>query len=105
MSKGKDYPPLMAEPLFRPVSKEEFTKKGSGARKAREPKTEPRNLVTWFALQHVQGFCTVPSHDEVIRELKPGQKEYRQRYPTRMTFRIGEYDVCRDCFMMEADKQ
>jgi len=35
--------------------------------------------------------------------LSDEEKEYRK--PTRMVFTIGQYDVCRDCFLMEADKE
>jgi hypothetical protein len=78
---------------------------GQKQRNRRSPKTEPRTLTTWYNLQHHTGFCTVPGHEDVQRQLKPGQQSYRQQYPTRHLFRIGDLEVCRDCFQAGADKQ
>lgn len=88
-------------PLFEVVSEEEFTRT---APRTKGYTTEPRTLTVWYTLPHSFGFCTVPRHEEVQEKLEPDQKEYRQRYPTRLTFPIGEYMVCRDCFIVEADK-
>ena len=91
--------------LFTVVDADTFSKQiGPKQRKKRSPKTEPRTLTVWFDLTHHVGYCTVPRHDEVQQELKPGQKEYRQRYPVRQLFTIGDTEVCRDCFIAEADK-
>jgi hypothetical protein len=91
------------QPLFRVVSAEEFAKSPAPS-KRKALKTEPRTLTTWYDLQHSMGFCTVPDHDDVYRSLNPEKQAYRQKYPTRMIIRIGEYDVCRDCYLVEADK-
>lgn len=66
--------------------------------------TEPRNFATWFALPTGLGFCTVPSHDEIQQMLKPEQQAIRQKYPSRMVVRLGDINVCRDCYLAEADK-
>lgn len=90
------------QPLFEIISEQEFHKPTP---RKRGHKTEPRTLTTWYALApHTMGFCTVPAHDSVQELLNPGEKEYRQMYPTRMTFEIDGLMVCRDCFMHEADK-
>lgn len=94
------------EPLFEPISAEEYHKAQAPRGTAKELKTEPRLLTTWYDLPTTFGFCTVPDHDEIQRMLKPEQKEYRQVYPTRHVFEIREgLRVCRDCFMAEADKE
>ena len=85
------------------VSRDEFVRENV-ARKSKEVATEPRTLTVWTGLPYSMGFCTVPGHEDVQRTLNPEQLEYRQKYPTRWVIRIGEYDVCRDCFMAEADK-
>lgn len=66
--------------------------------------TDDRTKTGWYKLPHTMGYCTVPSHDEVQKALKPEAKAYRQRYPVRMVFQIGEYTVCRDCYLARADE-
>lgn len=93
----------MTEPLFEPISAEEFRRQ-TVQRTTREVKTEPRNLTTWFDLPTTQGFCTIAAHEEVQKMLKPEEIEYRQRYPTRHVFEISEnMFICRDCFIHRAD--
>jgi hypothetical protein len=89
------------QPLFEVISEDEFRK--AGAPKAKGHRTEPRTLTVWFALPTTMGFCTVPSHVEIQRQLNPEEQEYRDKYPTRMIFKIGEYFVCRDCFVVGGD--
>jgi len=94
-------------PMFEVISQDEFTKAQStsgSTTKAKKYNTEDRTLTGWWKLPSFQAFCTVPSHEDVIRALKPEAKEYRQRYPVRHVFTIGEYDVCRDCYIVEADR-
>lgn len=73
--------------------------------RAKKPKFDitNRTVTGWFKLPHVQRFCTVPMHDEIQQSLSTEEKEFRQKYPTRMTYHIEPYDVCRDCFLVEAD--
>lgn len=92
-------------PLFTVVDAETFARSlAPKQRSRRSPKTEPRTQTVWFDLVHHTGFCTVPRHDEVQRSLHPAKQEVRQKYPVRHVFTIGEFDVCRDCFLAEADK-
>ena len=62
-----------------------------------------RNNTTWFKLPHIMGFCTVPMHDEIMKTISDDEKKWRQNYPSRMTYFIEPYHVCRDCFTSEAD--
>lgn len=99
-------PEYEQEPLFEVIDTatyEAAQRKTSGARKSKH-NLDDRSFTTWYSLSHTMGFCTVPNHDEVIRSLNDEQKEYRQQYPVRMVYEIGEYMVCRDCFLAEADK-
>lgn len=87
-------------PLFEVVDQATFTEGLSPKTRAkRSPKYEPRNLTTWYALDHHFGYCTVPNHEDVQRELNPMQKEYRQAYPTRLLHNINGVDTCRDCYL------
>lgn len=101
--------------LFETISEDEFkaatetsaTKTPTGrTRKRKAVSFEDRTNTGWFKLNalHSMGFCTVPMHDEIQQSLHPEKKEYRQKYPVRMIVRIGNLDVCRDCFVAEADK-
>lgn len=95
----------MSEPLFEPISAEEFRRQTIRGTSKREVKTEPRMLTVWYDLPTTPGFCTIPDHNEVQQMLNPEAKEYRQRYPTRHVFEIQEgVFICRDCFMAGADK-
>jgi hypothetical protein len=94
------------EPLFEPITAEEFHKAQAPRGSSKTLKTEPRMLTTWYELPTAFGFCTVPAHDEIQQMLLPEQKEYRQVYPTRHVFTMSEgLTICRDCFMAEADKE
>ena len=86
------------------ISSEEFKREAVTPRKSKSLATEPRTRTVWVDLPYTLGFCTVPAHDEVQKLLSPEEKEYRQKYPTRWIIRIGELDVCRDCFLVGADK-
>lgn len=86
------------------VSRDEFRREATQVRKTKTVTTEPRTRTVWVDLDYSLGFCTVPSHHEVMQTLTPGQMVYRDKYPTRWVIRIGELDVCRDCFLAEADK-
>jgi hypothetical protein len=99
---------LNEEPLFEVISEEEAnapdTSKPKTTRKKKGANTDDRTQTGWYNLPHtVHGFCTVPRHEEVQRELNPEQLEYRDKYPTRMLFEIGEYLVCKDCYLASAD--
>jgi len=87
------------------VGREEFKREAASTqRKSKALTTEPRTRTVWVELPYSLGFCTVPAHDEVMKLLTPNQKVYRDKYPTRWIIRIGELDVCRDCFLAGADK-
>lgn len=86
------------------VGRDEFKREATAPRKSKTLQTEPRTRTVWVELPYSLGFCTVPAHEEVQKTLNPGQLEYRQKYPTRWIIRIGELDVCRDCFLAGADK-
>ena len=88
--------------LFEVITADEFHE--AKAQTSKGLVTEPRNFTTWIGLPSRLGFCTVPDHDEIQKMLSPEQKEYRQVYPTRMVTHIGDYDVCRDCFLRRADE-
>ncbi len=92
-------------PLFEIIDADAYRKGTARTSKGKKLKTEPRNFTTWYDLPTHFGFCTVPTHEDVQRTLKPEQKEYRQVYPTRSVYQIGEYFVCRDCYLAEADKE
>jgi len=97
-------------PLFEVITNEEFTKAQAvpddpETKKPRKKhNTNDRTLTGWWKLPSYQGFCTVPSHDEVIQALKPEAQVYRSEYPVRYVFEIEEFQVCRDCYIVEADK-
>ena len=86
------------------VSSEEFKRESVKPRKSKSVVTEPRTRTVWVELPYSLGFCTVPAHDEVMKTITGEGKVYRDKYPTRWIIRIGELDVCRDCFMLGADK-
>ena len=102
------------EPLFEVISDDEFAKaQASSETTTEKPKrgskskwnTDIRTQTNWFKFPTHTGFCTVPTHAEVQATLKDGEAgQYRQLYPSRQVFTIGEYDVCRDCFLVEADR-
>jgi hypothetical protein len=94
------------EPLFQVIDSATYEAAQRSTSKARKSKynLDDRTYTTWYSLPHQMGFCTVPNHDEVVQALSADKKEYRQRYPVRMVFEIGDYMVCRDCFMVGADK-
>lgn len=95
----------MSEPLFEIISEDEFRKQNVPKTK-REVATEPRLQTVWFGLPTSPGFCTIPAHNEIQQMLKPEQREYRQKYPTRHVFEIRpDTFICRDCFLMGADKE
>jgi len=89
--------------LFEVISADEYHE--ARTQSSKELVTEPRNFTTWHALPTRLGFCTVPDHDEIQKMLSDEAKEYRQSYPTRWIVRLGEYEVCRDCFLRGADKE
>src|SRR5262245_37168731 len=94
------------EPLFEVIDTatyEAAQRKTSGARKSKVD-LSIRNYNTWYSLQHTMGFCTVPTHDEVIQALSEEQQGYRQKYPVRMVYEINGVHVCRDCFLVGADQ-
>lgn len=87
-----------------PVSSEEFKREATAPRKSKSIVTEPRTRTVWVDLPYSLGFCTVPAHEEVMKTIEGEAKVYRDKYPTRWVIRIGEVDVCRDCFLVGADK-
>ena len=94
------------EPLFEVIDAatyEAAQRKTSTGRRSKVNLDE-RTYTTWYSLAHTMGYCTVPTHDEVIRALNPSQQEYRQQYPVRMVYEIGNLMVCRDCFLVGADQ-
>jgi hypothetical protein len=99
------------QPLFEVISETQY-RQSTTPRGRKVMVTEPRNMTTWIALPTTFGHCTVPKHDEVIDTLSDEQKEYRKKFmdrhnkePIRMIVRIGELDVCRDCYYVGADKE
>jgi len=102
---------MMDEQLFLPITAEEFQAaqptpvKATTTSRKRQPKTEPRNLTTWYTLPHTVGFCTCEQHEEIQKLLNPEQLDYRQKFPVRHTYEIREgLFICRDCFIHEGDK-
>lgn len=101
----------MTDFAFEEISEEELKKELNAPTGGRSRNTKfdtsIRTNTNWHRLPHIMGFCTVPSHDEVqklIMEASEEAREYReQRYPSRMTYFIDPYHVCRDCFVAEAD--
>lgn len=101
----------MSDFSFEEITEEELKKELSTTTsgRTRNPKydTDIRTNTNWHRLPHIMGFCTVPSHDEVQKLIIEGSEEAReyreQRYPSRMTYFIDPYHVCRDCFVAEAD--
>lgn len=99
------------EPLFRIIDETEFNaeatatpKSTTGGRKTKTGNTDDRTHTGWYKLNHTQhGFCTVPSHNVVQDALSDEKKEFRDKYPVRMLFPIGNYLVCKDCYIMKAD--
>lgn len=76
----------------------------SGKRSKKEINLDVRSYTVWYSLAHTMGYCTVPNHDEIIRSLSAEKQEYRQQYPVRMVYPIGDLFVCRDCFLLGADQ-
>jgi hypothetical protein len=102
--------------LFEPISEDEFKKATEvkerktttgGTRKPKQLNTDDRTRTGWFRLPTFMDFCTVPEHAEVQAEINqdPSAEAYRQKYPTRMVIKIGELQVCRDCYVREVDKR
>ncbi|HKU53213.1 MAG TPA: hypothetical protein VJQ25_12135 [Nitrospira sp.] len=96
--------------IFTPISEDEYnaahapnpTPKRS---RAKQLVLEPRNRTTWFSLEQQMDFCTMEQHEEIQSLLNPEQKEYRQKYPTRLVITLEDgRKMCRDCFIHEADK-
>lgn len=97
------------EPLFEVISEDSFRRAAAPRSKAKGQVTEPRNFTTWFGLHTPFGLCEVPRHQEVQDALSDEEKEYRKKYkydksPVRMVARIGDINVCRDCYVVGADK-
>lgn len=100
----------MNEPLFEVISDSEYAEAQAAsepAGKEKKPKwnTDVRTRTNWWKLPTHLGFCTVPLHAEVQAALTDEEKQYRKNIETRMVFEIGPYMVCRDCFVVEADKE
>lgn len=71
-------------------------------RKKRGPDFSIRTATHWFTLQHHMAYCSVPSHyDNVPDEDYKGEKY--DKYPVRMCVSIDPYEVCRWCYLAEAD--
>lgn len=99
--------------LFETVTEDEFKKATEpkerktttgGGRKQKTIDYSDRTLTGWFKLTTRMDFCTVPGHDAHQMELNPEQKEYRQKYPTRMVIEKDGTLVCRDCFVANIDE-
>jgi hypothetical protein len=94
------------EPLFRVIDESEFLAQDSKPtpKKSKSQNTEDRTHKGWYKLNHTQhGFCTVPHHAEVQAQLSEEKQEFRDKYPVRMLYPIGDYLVCKDCYIMGAD--
>lgn len=100
---------MSEEPLFQIITEEEANEPEreqpkKATRKKKSANTDDRTQTGWYNLPHtVHGFCTVPRHEEIQRQLNPEKQEYREKYPVRMLFEIGEYLVCKDCYLAGAD--
>ena len=99
----------MTDFAFEQISEAELKAEVTAPARARTKKskfdTEDRSVTGWFRLPHVRGFCTVPMHDEIQALLSDEDKEFRQKYPVRMTYKIEPYEVCRDCYVEKADNE
>lgn len=103
---------MVDEPLFQIIDEAAYKEAQheaapTVARKPRAKKsanTDDRTHTGWYKLNHTHfGFCTVPRHNEIQAALNEEQKEFRDKYPTRMLFPIGDYLVCKDCYLAKAD--
>jgi len=97
------------QPLFEVIDASEVPtgRTNTGTRAKKQPKTEPRNQTTWWALTQSLVECTIPGHDEYQDSIiSPEKKAYRSKYgKIRMCIQIGELNCCRDCFIGEVDKE
>ena len=72
-------------------------------RKKRGEDFSIRTVTQWFKLMHRMSFCTVPSHYDNVPDFNHNGEEY-DKYPSRMCVTIDGYQVCRWCFLAEADQ-
>jgi hypothetical protein len=56
-----------------------------------------------MTFQHHGAFCTVPSHYENVPDTDFTGEKY-DKYPSRMCVSIDGYEVCRWCYIAEADR-
>lgn len=61
-----------------------------------------RTVTHWLTLPHHMSFCTVPSHYDNVPDTDYKGEKY-DKYPTRMCITNGPYEVCRWCYVAEAD--
>ncbi len=71
-------------------------------RKSKTPDYSIRTVSYWIHLQHHFGFCTIPTHYDNVPDADFKGEKY-DKYPTRMCITIGPYEVCRWCYVAEAD--
>ena len=92
--------------MFKEVSAdlegEILAKEDKPTRTKRGPDFSIRTVTHWFTLTHKMGFCTVPTHYDNVPESDHTGQPY-DKYPTRMCVEIGDYHVCRWCFIAKAD--
>lgn len=99
----------MTEPLFESIDEGEYTKalatpETTKVRTKAKYNLADRTRVAWFKLPTSLGVCTVPTHGDVQDTLTDQEKQYRTGISLRMVFPIDEFMVCRDCYIVEADK-
>lgn len=75
---------------------------GSSKRK-RGPDYSIRTNTHWFTLTAHFGYCTVPSHYDNVPDTDYNGEKY-DKYPSRMVVTIEPYEVCRWCYVAEADR-
>jgi hypothetical protein len=92
--------------LFEPVDSANEAALLKAADKPRGTKKGPdysiRTVTHWFTFSHHMGYCTVPSHYDNVPDTDHNGEPY-DKYPTRSCVTIGKFEVCRWCYVAEAD--
>lgn len=95
---------------FTPIdaSEEEAILKEAEAQKKPRKKKGPdfsiRTVTHWFTLQHHFAYCSIPSHYDNVPDKSEDGSDY-DKSSWRMCVTIDDYEVCRWCYIVEADQQ
>jgi hypothetical protein len=74
----------------------------SSTRQKRGPDYSIRTVVHWLTLPHKLSFCSVPTHYDNVPDTDMNGQPY-DKYPSRLCTEIGDYSVCRWCYINSAD--